>query len=629
MVSRDRRRWRGALVTVLTAAAGLGAVAAIAGLPSDAVGRKAATMPVSEVKPGMKGYAVTVFSGEQSDRFEIEVVDVVRDYLPKQDAILFRSPDPRMQHSGIVGGMSGSPIYIDGKLVGALAYGYRFNKDPLGGITPIDNMLAVDALPFRPDALVRPKAGQSSGRARAGSVGWADAMLGLGVSPLPEKRRPADLDVVGGLVPLGAPMAVSGFGPGATRVLADELDLYPVRGGSGRGQAATGDAAKGAKKWAPGDSVSVQLIRGDNSAAPNGTVTWVGGKKGERLLAFGHPMFDAGPSNLPISDARVHTIISSVERSVKLSSPLKTQGTLIQDRQAAISLRTDLQAPMIPVTTHLKAAEAEMKGRVYRSEVAEGVSLTPSLIASLLIDAAEEGGPDSTEVMAVIDHTIALETARGPRTLKISDEYFFESGLDLRTLSRSRGILVLRALLDNQFEVAKIRSVEQSVSLSYGAEVEIIEEVRLAQGDVRAGELVALDVTLRAHRGERRRERVDLRIPEDAGDEEIQIHLVGGDYVRPYRPMPNTLDDVIDTLEAAYPARSLVVSIYREDEGLSTRHGLIDDVPGSVLDTLKVDGSTLGAVRYKQMARRVLPTAKVIEGEHRLKVSVRPKKTTR
>ena len=129
--------------------------------------------------------------------------------------------------------------------------------------------------------------------------------------------------------------------------------------------------------------------------------------------------------------------------------------------------------------------------------------------------------------------------------------------------------------------------------------------------------------------GDRRRERIDLRIPDDADDQEIQIQVIGGDFIRPYRPMPNTLDDVIDTLEAAYPARSLVVSIYREDEGLSTRHGLIDEVPGSVLDTLKVDGSTIGAVRYKQMARRVLPTAKVIEGEHRLKVSVSPKKTTR
>jgi hypothetical protein len=300
---------------------------------------------------------------------------------------------------------------------------------------------------------------------------------------------------------------------------------------------------------------------------------------------------------------------------------------MIQDRQAAISLRTDLVAPMIPVTTRLFAAEGEIGERVYSSEVAEGVSLTPSLIAGLLVDAAEEGASDSTEVMAVIDHTIGIETTRGPRSITISDEYFFERGLDLRSLGRSRGILVLRALLDNQHEVARIRSVEQSIRLTYGAEVEMIEEVRLAQGEVRAGELVALDVTLRAHRGERRRERVDLRIPEDAGDQEIQVHLVGGDYVRPYRPMPNNLDDVVDTLEAAYPARSLVVSIYREEEGLSTRHGLLDEVPSSILETLAAEGTTVGDVRFKQMARRVLPTAKVIEGEHKLTISVLPSKT--
>ncbi|HFE45512.1 MAG TPA: hypothetical protein ENJ18_08460, partial [Nannocystis exedens] len=533
--------------------------------------------------------------------------------------------DPRMMHSGIVGGMSGSPIYIDGKLVGALAYGYRFNKDPMGGITPISNMLAIDKLPFRPDAMVRPKSPQGQGRSRAGTVGWADAILGLGVSPLPPRKRPQELSDVGGLVALGAPMSVSGFGPGATRLLAEELDLLPVRGGSGRGQAPS--TAASPKKWVAGDSVSVVLIRGDNSAAPNGTVTWVGGRRGERLLAFGHPMFDAGPSNLPIADARVHTIISSVERSVKLSSPLQTRGTMIQDRQPAIALRTDLVAPMIPVITHLYAAEAEMGDRVYNSEVAEGVSLTPALIAGLLVDAAEEGGSDSTEVMAMIEHTIALETSRGPRSIKISDEYFFERGLDLRMLGRSRGILVLRALLDNQYEVARIRSVEQSIRLSYGAQVDIIEEVRLAQGEVRAGELAALDVTFRAHRGERRRERIDLRIPEDAGDQEIVVHLVGGDFVRPYRPMPNNLDDIVDTLEAAYPARSLVVSIYREGEGLSTHHGLLDDVPGSVLETLKAEGTTLRDVRFKRMARRVLPTAKVIEGEHQLTISVLPSRT--
>jgi hypothetical protein len=191
-------------------------------------------MPIEDVRPGMKGYAVTVFSGSDTDRFEIEVIDVVRDYQPKQDAILFRSSDPRLVHSGIVGGMSGSPIYIDGKLVGALAYGYRFNKDPIGGITPIKNMLAVGDLPFRPEVLPEARTGLrgTSAKARAGAAGWADAMLGLDVSPLPARRRPAELDPSQGLAPIGAPMAVSGLGPAATRMLADQLGLVPARGGA-------------------------------------------------------------------------------------------------------------------------------------------------------------------------------------------------------------------------------------------------------------------------------------------------------------------------------------------------------------------------------------------------------------
>jgi hypothetical protein len=193
-----------------------------------------------------------------------------------------------MVHSGIVGGMSGSPIYIDGKLVGALAYGYRFNKDPIGGITPIKNMLAVGDLPFRPEVLPEARTGVR-GSARAGASGWADTMLGLGTDPLPARRRPADFNPVAGLAPLGAPMAVSGFGSAATSFLADRLGLLPVRGGSGRAQAAGGGATPSTpvtpKQWKGGDAVSVVLIRGDNAVSPNGTITWVGGKQGERSSA--------------------------------------------------------------------------------------------------------------------------------------------------------------------------------------------------------------------------------------------------------------------------------------------------------------------------------------------------------
>jgi len=569
-------------------------------------------MPIEDIRPGMKGYAVTVFSGNDSDRFEIEVIDVVRDYQPKQDAILFRSSDPRLVHSGIVGGMSGSPIYIDNKLVGALAYGYRFNKDPIGGITPIKNMLAVGDLPFRPEVLPEARTGPRSG--------WADAMLGLDVSPLPARRRPAELDPSQGLAPIGAPMAVSGLGALATRMLADQLGLVPARGGANGSNL----PAPAQKTWKGGDAVSVVLIRGDNAVSPNGTITWVGGKQGEKLLGFGHEMFGAGPSNLPIADARVHVIIPSVERSVKLSSALAVRGTLIQDRQAGISLRTDLTAPLIPVTTELRGPEAAMAARTYNSEVALGVDLTPNLATSLLADALAEGSSDGTELVAKVEHEIEVTTSKGPRTLRLSDEQFFPQGVDPRAVARTRGPIVIAALLDNDFEVAKIRSIKQRASIEYGAPVETIETVRLAQGEVHAGDLVQLELRLRDYRGKTRTEMLALRIPDDAGDQDIQIELTSGQNARPPRPIPDCLDDLLDTLEAVYPARSLVATIYREDEGLSTRHGLMAELPGSVLETLSAPGATIGPVRFKQMARRVIPTKNLVDGEHAIKVSVLP-----
>jgi hypothetical protein len=120
---------------------------------------------------------------------------------------------------------------------------------------------------------------------------------------------------------------------------------------------------------------------------------------------------------------------------------------------------------------------------------------------------------------------------------------------------------------------------------------------------------------------------VPLRIPADAGGESIQIEITGGDYVRPYRPIPGSLDDLLDTLEDWYPSRSLVVSIYREREGLSTRHGLLRELPDSMLDSLVGSSGTRKAVRFKQLARRVIPTRSIIEGEHTIKLDVlEPKK---
>jgi len=585
---------------------------------------------LDELKPGMKGYALTVFAGEQPDKFEVEVVDIVRDYVTGQDAVLFTSPDPRMQHSGIVGGMSGSPMFFDGRLAGALAYGYRFNKDPLGGMTPIENMLEVADLPYRPEVFPR----RASAGGRSGTAAWADEMLALDTNPLPPRTLPEQIPgpngaPSGGLEPIGAPMSISGLGPRTTQYLADVTGLIPVRGGGSMSAPAGDDGGDGETRAAkhrfkPGDAISVVLIDGDNGAAPNGTVTWVGGANGEQVLAFGHPMYGEGPSRYPIANAHVHTILNSVERSVKLSSHLDIQGTLVQDRQPAIYGRTDIHTPMIPVVTKVTGPDPELGQRVYNSSVADSDDLTPALVTALMLDGIEEAGGDAVEVVLETHHEILLETSNGPRTIDLHEETFYPGGVIRGLAARSRALMIMLAALDNDFEIATIKSVKQSAQVHYGAPVETIERIRVADGEIRAGQLLELLVELKPPRGKPRTETVSVRIPEDAGGESIVVELSGGDYVMPYAPLPGSLDDLLDNLAASYPARSMVGIIYRAAEGLATKHGLANDLPESVLQTLSPSGSNEKAVHFKQTSRRVIRTNSIIEGSVSLELYVLP-----
>lgn len=601
---------------------GIAVFASALAIHVNASAAKVETMPVSAVKAGMRGHALTVFKGTQPDKFEIEIVDVIPHYLPKQDAVLFKSNDPRMQHSGIVGGMSGSPIFIDGKLLGALAYGWRFNKDALGGITPIANMQQVGALPYRPDVLPQPVT--KGRRKRGGTRAWADAMLGLDTSPLPARQRPGDLDPTDALVPVDVPLSIGGMGPFASRLLAEQFGMTPVRGGS-RGSAPA-DAKSNPHKWKFGDAVSVILIDGDSSVAGNGTVTWVG-PKGDRLLAFGHSMFDDGPVNVPMGTSRVHTIINSVERSVKLSSPQEIQGLMYQDRQAAIALRTDLRAPMIPMVTEIQGPDPDLPPRRYENRVAFGPDMTPNLVASVLAEAVDEAGRDSAEVVIQLKHEIALETTKGPRTIEIEEELFFPNGLVGRILGRSRGIILVAAALDNDFEVVEIGEIRQKVRMEYGSPIERIDTLRVVQDQVRAGDLVDLEVVLRDFKGDEHVERLPIRVPDDAAGEEVQIEISAGDLQRPYRPMPADIDDLLTTIQASYPSRSMVVSIYRQGEGLSTRGNLMAELPDSVLETLIDRGATRDAVKLKQLSRRVIPTDKLVDGLQYVRVNVLPRKS--
>src|SRR5579883_3055694 len=292
-------------------------VAATAARPSTE--RAPRTIPLTEIKPGMTGYGLTVFQGTRPERFAVKVIGILHNFLPQQDIILIESDDERLKHSGIVAGMSGSPIYLIGpdgdRLAGALAYGWHFAKDPIAGVTPIGSMLAELERPLRGREHTPVAEAANDARFRERTT------PNLVAASAPDPSSPS-------LVPAAVPLSLSGFAAPAFEELTKWLAPYHVTPLAAGGAAPA--HADGPTRFEPGSSISVDLIRGDMSATATGTVTWV---DGDKVLAFGHPMFNLGEIYLPISTAEVHTVLSAVSSSFKIASPLRELGTLVQDRQ--------------------------------------------------------------------------------------------------------------------------------------------------------------------------------------------------------------------------------------------------------------------------------------------------------
>src|ERR1044071_3260831 len=318
--------------------------------------------PVSKVQRGQTGYGLTTFAGTKPERFTFEVVSVVKNFLPKQDIILVKSDDPKMAVSGFWQGMSGSPLYIDDKLVCAFSYGFRFNKVALGGCTPIEYMK------HEADAVRRGKVVQAAGVAyktvqpmAASLEDWkrltptvdaAEAMAALGPThrswllsaPLPAPvTRPAA--VAAQTMTASVPLSIAGFSApafGQLSKLFGDSNIVPMRAGGSAG----GKAEGGPTQFVPGGPLAAELIRVGMSAAGFCTVSHV---EGSKVLSCGHPMFQTGETYAPVATASVNTVIPSAQSAFLMGTSINEIGSLVQDRQAAIVADLGLRSPTIPI----------------------------------------------------------------------------------------------------------------------------------------------------------------------------------------------------------------------------------------------------------------------------------------
>jgi hypothetical protein len=576
------------------------------------------TLGTDELKPGQKAIVKTVFQGQQIEEFEAEILGVLRGGRVDGDIILARATSGRAIQSGVAQGMSGSPTYVDGKLIGALSLGWSFSRDPVFGITPIHEMLEVLDLPTHPvpAGSVGPSGADplSPGEEiRFGQFHWDEPSTPPAIGTSAAGRAALDWRVA----PLPLPLACTGLHPAATDLvhrLFEPLGLAVLPGGK-TGRPETPASLE------PGAAVAVELMRGDLQLAAIGTLTY---RDGDRLLIFGHPLFQSGEVRLPLATASITTVVASQLSSFKVGSSGLPVGVLTQDRRAAMAGRLGQAPRLLPLGVRVTTA-----GRAQQSfhfESVEDRAILPRLVALAAVNSLLESGgvgPNQT-----LRWTIRLHR-RGALTLGLSDVTVGD------TPTAELGAVLgapIRFLANNPFSVLSLDSIEVEVRAEPGRELWTLRSARVLDAAVRPGSKVRLACDLERWRGGRETVMVELNVPREAPDGRYLLWIGGGAELSrfeatrlPGRYRPTSLDEAWRRL-ASYRASDRLYAAFVAQAPEVTREGLdYPELPTSALVLLA--GSQAAGDESQRGDRAILdeirrPVGGQLRGELQLEVDV-------
>jgi hypothetical protein len=538
--------------------------------------------PLAELRPGLMGVGRTVFAGSRIEEFQVEILGVLDNVGPSQNLIIGRLTGGPLANTGVIAGMSGSPVYVGGRLVGAVAYGFPFSKETIAGITPIAEML---------DA-ARPGAGAST---RAASARWSlgpqpaqaafdrDTLLAALRRPLLEVPFPGAASETrpSSLRPLELPLAFAGFEPGAfewARGLFAGLGFAPVQaGGAARlPRAALPDLE-------PGSPVGISLVEGDLDVSVTGTVTYV---DGARVYAFGHPFYNLGPTQFPLRKAYVFSVFPSLYQSFKISAPGESIGTLDQDRLTAVAGNLGALPRLIPVGVRVDTSRGQQREFAFR--MVDDELLTPALAYSALLSVLQ-----------------GSERAFGTSSLRVEARLQLEDGRQVRVddlftreqpaaQAAALAVVPLAQVMANPWERPRVARLDVRVSSSEELRSATLERLWLERGGpLKAGTSVPVALLLRGYRGQARVERVTLALPADAPPG--QYSLVAGDAAtfaaldqQDLRPgfAPRDLGQLLQALDRLRRNNRLYLRLRRPAAGAVVAGEPLPNLPPSVLSVL-------------------------------------------
>lgn len=500
-------------------------------------------MPLGEVKAGMVATGRTVFAGDKVEEFKAEILGVLENVGPKQSIILARLSGGPLDRTGVLQGMSGSPVYYEGRLMGAVAMSFPFSKEPIAGIRPMEEMLLAASTPATPPRAERP-----------GNPFDLAALLPRAVEVAVGPAR---------MTEIATPFWMTGFTRGAFEHFAPMLraaGLEPVQGLSAGQSAGAGQV--GVKAPEPGSMISVQLISGDLAAGADGTVTHVDGKT---VYAFGHRFLSTGDSEMPFARAEVMTLLASQNVSFKISAVKETLGVITQDRSAAIAGVLGAKAVLTPVTIRLRSRTGVEREHTYRMNVVRDRLLTPLLLQMAVFSAID--ATERTAGVATLDVKARIDLGNGQAPIPFQNVYTAE--LAAPQMAAGAVAAPVMALMQSGFERLEVSGIHLDIEVTNDKRQLQIENFWASKREARPGETVQLTALFTGDNGREMTRTINYTIPVGAQLGPLYFTVADGaqanlaEYRHFIGAPPKTEPQLLEFLRGLRPNTKAYVRVWR------------------------------------------------------------------
>jgi len=604
-------------------------------------------MRVADVKPGMKGYGLSVFKGTKIERFDVEVVSVLVNFTPKHDVILVRCAGANLEHTGSIAGMSGSPIYLDDgsgkhRMVGAFAYGWPLMKDPVGGVQPIEYMLRLRERPT-----TQPVPGYKEDGARA------DARLGpprwnvLDALPMPgsAKRTPpppsypfaswrgikpnprlggGDVADTTRLRPLATPMMVAGLSPKLLddlRPIFESFGIIPVQSGgiSSAARSVNDDGNAPLADIEPGSALTLPLLTGDVDMTAVGTCTEV---IGDQVFGFGHAFMSEGPVTLPMGAGRIDGVIANLMTSFKLGTITRARGTIFADQSVGVAGKFGAVAPTVPISLRVVYADGS-QDQQYKFNAALHPKFTP-LLAVMALGGAITGEHELPQ-FHTLDYDLITEFANGKsmRTKNTAvnvdaGSLFFEVGAPMMIAA------------DNPFERVLAKSISGTITVTPEAREATILSVNVPRLKYRPGETVKAYVTYRPFREGESLLPISFELPRDVADgtyelvvSDWQQFLADETSAKPFRFNAENVDEIFAVMNelTAFRHDAVYVRMVRQGDGVAIGRTAMPSLPSSRREVL-IGAGRSNTTPFVSSTVKTVPVKYVMSGSAQFQITV-------